>query len=158
MSTKTKTKQHTLTDWSVHQWIGVDNYMFVGTIPHHLWELLLGGWLSRVILHHCWDLGHWVQKMGFIHLAKRQERQCQARWSRCRPCSVTRNHWARWRRGWSQGPTVGPCYCPGTVSSPALAGSAGVTININFTTLVSVSIVVSVGASACCLEKSAWSW
>jgi len=27
MSTKTKTKQHTLTDWSVHQWIGVDNYV-----------------------------------------------------------------------------------------------------------------------------------
>jgi len=32
----------------------------------HLWDnSLLGGWLSRTILHHCWDLEHLVQKNGY---------------------------------------------------------------------------------------------
>ena len=131
--------------------------MRVGTIPHHLWDhWLLGRWLSKNILHYCWDLDYLVQKMEFNYLAKRpikKARPSKASCSRCRPCSVVRIIWRGSNEG-DQVPAVGPIYCSCTFGSPALAGSAVESQSTPILhTLVSVSILASVGVSACFSEK-----
>jgi len=63
-----------LTDLSFDQWIGLDNYMCVGTIPHNLWDhWILCGWLSGTILHHCLGtIGQFVRSFShFLFLRHR---------------------------------------------------------------------------------------